>query len=521
MRMAVRHEPLKAIGLNEALVALSLSITLIIMPILFFDMPGMVDYPNHLARMYLLTDGPAHPGSKFYEIKWFLNPNLAMDIIVPTLGRIIGVEPATRLFTVVSLILVMTGPAAIEYAIRRRIGWGPLLSLLFTYNAVFLLGFLNFIFAFGLALWSVAGWIGLRRSGSAAWVVLHLLALPVLFISHLHGFAIYLVVVGAYELWRLRYQRPGPVDLTVTLVLLSAPLPLAYLAMALGEDHNSGSDLVWDFPLKARLLATLAGGYDPRIAVVKLVGAVVLVLWAARRKTLRAHPAAPWIAVSLVTAFLIMPHGIMGSFFGDIRFMVAALFVLPAFFTWDEKSAAACKAAGAGFGAILVVSVANVAWAWAYLQTDYDEIRGSFALVELQSKILLGRPSAETRFSWVQRSLLHAPTLAVADRGAFVPTLFTWPGGQVIRPRPEYSAIDIMEGWPVPVADLMNALHGTLPQDPSDPSKPIYWRNWTADFDYLYIMYPTDDRFNPLPGTLIPVTSGREFLLYRIAKPVS
>jgi hypothetical protein len=76
-----------------------------------------------------------------------------------------------------------------------------------------------------------------------------------------------------------------------------------------------------------------------------------------------------------------------------------------------------------------------------------------------------------------------------------------------------------MEGRPVPVADLVSAARGTLPQGPSDPSKPIYWRNWTTDFDYLYIMYPPDGWQDPLPGTLTPITSGREFVLYRIVKP--
>jgi hypothetical protein len=46
-----------------------------------------------------------------------------------------------------------------------------------------------------------------------------------------------------------------------------------------------------------------------------------------------------------------------------------------------------------------------------------------------------------------------------------------------------------------------------------------YRRNWTTNFDYFYIMYSPDGWTDPLPRSLIPIASGREFVLYRIVKP--
>jgi hypothetical protein len=499
---------------NKYAVLYLLAMASTLIPLLVFDMPGITDYPNHMARMYLLMAGPDHPATKFYDIVWFLTPNLGMDIIVPAMGRFIGIEPAMRAFLVVSMLLIMTGSAAIEVAVKKRIGPVSLIAPLFSYNSAFLLGFMNFMFSFGLALWAIALWIALRDSRLWVRALPHFLFVPVLFVSHLHGLAIYFVAVGAYELWYLFSKRPPLTDTLASFSLLAGAVLLAGLGMALGDNRPTGGEIMWGYPLKIRLLATLAGGYGTGVAILKALAVAVLVLWAWKRDALRLHPAAIWIAGALVAAFLILPYGIMGSYFADIRFMVGALFILPAFVMWHETSGTARKAAAAFYATVLVFNIANVTWAWAYLQQDYREIRQSIGLLEPQRKVLIGRPQSGYRFTWVQRALPHVATLAVAERGDFVPLFFTYPGGQVVRPRPEYSQLDITQGWPIGIPDLMTAVYG--PTAPAAATNEAYWRNWTKDFDYLYLMYPTKDWTNPLPEILTPISSGRAFVLYRI-----
>ncbi len=58
----------------------------------------MVDYPNHLARMYILSASGTPDANPFYRTAWALYPNLAMDLIIPQMARLIDVETATRLF---------------------------------------------------------------------------------------------------------------------------------------------------------------------------------------------------------------------------------------------------------------------------------------------------------------------------------------------------------------------------------------------------------------------------------------
>jgi hypothetical protein len=83
-----------AVAAYAVLVALTLS------PLLFASIPPLVDYPDHLARMWIL----AH-GSENYQANWYLLPALAMDLIVPPLGHIMPVETAGRLFIALTMVL--------------------------------------------------------------------------------------------------------------------------------------------------------------------------------------------------------------------------------------------------------------------------------------------------------------------------------------------------------------------------------------------------------------------------------
>src|SRR5271169_2005051 len=68
--------------------AFALLMTLLTVPLFSTVLPPLFDYPNHLARLYLLTEG----GNAFYAVRWEPLPNLAQDLIVPPLA---GLMPHT------------------------------------------------------------------------------------------------------------------------------------------------------------------------------------------------------------------------------------------------------------------------------------------------------------------------------------------------------------------------------------------------------------------------------------------
>src|SRR5215216_2717528 len=91
-----------------------------LLPTLLVEIPAMADYPNHLARMHLLADAGTPNENPFYEVSFALYPNLAMDLVVPQLARVMDVENATRFFFLGAQLLVVVGAIAIEFAIKRR-----------------------------------------------------------------------------------------------------------------------------------------------------------------------------------------------------------------------------------------------------------------------------------------------------------------------------------------------------------------------------------------------------------------
>ena len=73
----------EALSNQRSLIVVGLLFVASIVPALSVEIPAMVDYVNHLARMHLLVDAAAGRPNPAYEIDWQLYPNLAMDLIVP------------------------------------------------------------------------------------------------------------------------------------------------------------------------------------------------------------------------------------------------------------------------------------------------------------------------------------------------------------------------------------------------------------------------------------------------------
>src|SRR2546421_6878789 len=108
---------------SVAIVVFALLAAASLLPVLLTPIPAMVDYPNHLARMYILSQNGTPDANPHYEVAWAFYPNLGMDLLVPQMARLISVENATRLFLLLSQLLIVGGALLLEWA---RKGRGPL-----------------------------------------------------------------------------------------------------------------------------------------------------------------------------------------------------------------------------------------------------------------------------------------------------------------------------------------------------------------------------------------------------------
>jgi hypothetical protein len=213
------------------------------LPILRAELPPIVDYPNHLARMHVLIEQPrSEVLQQYYELHWRLLPNLAMDLTVPLLARVMPLDWAGKAFILFCLGLLPAGAALLHRVVAGQWSVWPLFAFLFLYTHVLIWGFLNYFCGLGLALLAFALWLSLAgravalRVGSASACAL------VLFFAHLMACAVFALFTVGHEIgdvWRQREFSAKRILARATAGGLPFVVPLAIL-IADGLDAELG-----------------------------------------------------------------------------------------------------------------------------------------------------------------------------------------------------------------------------------------------------------------------------------------
>ena len=114
-----------------------------------------------------------------------------MDVIVPLLARLFPLEVAGAIFC--ALVLLSTAPAVslLHYALHGKLSLWPLVSVLFAYNFVFYMGWLNYLLGVNLALIFAALWLKLRRWPIRRSLPLFTAFSTILYFTHLYALGVY------------------------------------------------------------------------------------------------------------------------------------------------------------------------------------------------------------------------------------------------------------------------------------------------------------------------------------------
>src|SRR6266550_2242985 len=180
---------------------------IVVSPVLLVDIPAMSDYPQHLARMYILATAGTPAANPYYDVTWKFYPNLAMELLVPALASILSVEAATKAFLILSQILIVTGAMALEATVKGRQQLAALAALALLYSFPFAWGFLNFQFGMGVALWGITAWVAMANRDIVQRFAVHTMLATALYTAHFFAFGIYGAVIGFYELWQFNERR--------------------------------------------------------------------------------------------------------------------------------------------------------------------------------------------------------------------------------------------------------------------------------------------------------------------------
>jgi hypothetical protein len=499
-------------------------------PILLNPLPPISDYINHLARMHIIAAGNSDPFlHRYYEINWQVIPNLMMDLIVPLFERVMNVYQAGQVYTLLSFALIITGTLALHRALFGRWSALPLIAFPLLYNDMFLVGTMNFVFGIGLMLWALATWIRIReRSRSLRLSVSGLFVLS-LFFCHLFVLGVYAIGLFAFESHRLctcymrmrrasgrvaaRRALPG---LMLDYVLTGVPFIPVPLLMMLSPTHSLW-DFVWSLQGKGdgALAAIRAYSYVMAYALAGIfVAAAAVALF---YRSLSFHGFG-WVLFPIgVLTYLALPQVIFETYLADQRMPISLAFMLVACFDVDFRNRLVRWAFAAAIVLIVTARVAEVEYVWAPLSAGVESFRQSVELLNRGAKVAVAYADPDGGDSLRDYGLVHADCIAVIERSALVTTEFTVVGKQILHARRAWrSRVDTVDGTPPTIGELVRVADhpGSLrPRSYDD-----YWRRWTADYDYLYVLFTKPNFQNPDPAHLTEMYVGDRFILYRIER---
>jgi len=299
----------------------------LLLPVLSVSFPSLVDYPDHLARAYVLVH---HQDVALYrqaiQVNMSMLPNVAVDVVIPPLLRFMSLRAAGTTFLVALAGLYFLGCYILASAIHGRGSLAPFVAFTFLYNSSFLYGFVNNMAGLAVFLLSFGLWLRWRGPCTVGKLAVVCLLAAASFFAHLSSVAFLGLSIVVCSLIQILQTR------TVRAVSLAdfAPI-LVHGVLFLNRAKGAGSDqgIYWN-TIKGKVIALLvvSRGYSLRLDL--LLAALLLIvcvaaLYRSRELVLFREPAAT--ALALFLCFILFPKGMFGGEPVDARFVLPAAIV--------------------------------------------------------------------------------------------------------------------------------------------------------------------------------------------------
>ncbi len=408
------------------------------LPVLLNDNLPIYDYPNHLARMYLLGTLPTSPAlQQYYVIDWQLLPNLAMDLIVPLLARLLPLAVAGKLFILLTLFLLAAGPALLHRVLLGHWSSAPLLAFLLLYGRILLWGYLNFLFGLGLALVLFAAWLALRSRPPVPRFLMATCFVVILYFAHFEALGIYGVLIVACEV-QIAWQRCESIrQRLVDLAIAGLPFLVPLAILLVGTPALLGGAVEFS-PLgrKFELMFTIFDAEDRILDFACFAAAVCVLAIALWRRWLSLTPEMKAPLAGLMLCYLVMPTHAFTASGADHRLPLAMSLALVASLRWTGTPEKIEMRIMSGAAILYAVRIAAILVSWHHSDRIYASLLPTLDAVPEGSRIAVAIPPVGVHA--VTTPMDHFPTLAIIRRNAFVPTFFGFSTQQPVQRTPYY-----------------------------------------------------------------------------------
>lgn len=491
----------------RTVVLVALSFLTLIGPFLAAPLPPMTDFPNHLARYWLIAGGQHDPAlAPFYRIVWSnAVTNIGVDRMIDLLSPFISGLTLGHAAAILAAVLPPLGVLALNVAAHRRLTTWQALFPVATWSATLLMGFLNFQIGLGLALCFAA----LDPLAHPGWPkTLALARIPfalVLATDHLFGLIFYAVLLaglgfGAEPLGRFEPRTLLDRTMKAARAAVWCVAPLAVLSLHRrslpGAQEGSGDiNHAIQYNVMPGKLATLVSplaSYNLAQELVMASALTALVVWLCRRRLLTAHAGLAVAAAGLVVLAMLAPSRAAGASWVDRRFPIMALLCLLAALQVRVGIARPVRfSLGVWALALAALQSAWVGWNWRATVRDLDSVERVLAHVEAGARVIPVQhdpslaqkwraPAGRYVFAVGDPTFRHFDAVAVPLRRAFVPNLFAARGLQPLTVLGEWDGLVEHNG-----GDLASiAALGRAPR----PDEPSYLKNWRRHFDYVLVL---------------------------------
>jgi len=407
-------------------------------PVFSTVLPPLLDYPNHLARMHLLAEG----GDAFYSVHWAALPNLAEDLLVPPLARVMPLDIAAKLFLVMIFALMAGGVVWLNRVATGLWRIWPLLGFLLLYNRILLWGFLNYLFGIGVALVGTALWLALE--GRVWWLRLASSSLVALacFFSHIAAFGVYaLVILGVEALPAVAELRAREWPALGRRIAIAVPQFVAPTALWLGERDGvpAGTLSYAGLSRKADILFSVFDNYHRAFDIVCFALFLGLIGWLLWTRRLGLSPRLAAAAGIVFATYLLLPSQIYGGSGADHRLPVAFFLLFVAASAPRFPSPRTAAAVGMITMSVLVARLAVIEHTWRAADRVYSADLAGIDALPRGSKLAIAHPADLFHVAPVPE--VHLPALAIPRRGVFVPSLFAIAGQQPVALKPGFAAL--------------------------------------------------------------------------------
>lgn len=472
-----------------------------VVPLLWPEIPPLVDLPGHMGRYRVQLDYAQYPHlHDWYNFNWSLMGNLGVDLLVIPLSRVFGLELAVKLIVITIPAMTVAGLLMIAREVHGRIPATALFALPLAYAFPFHFGFVNFALSMGMALLAFGWWLRLARLGKFQFRSLVFLPLSVLiWITHTFGWGVLGVLAFSAELVRHHDANRGQGFVREWLLpwfkagiqcLVLAPPALLMLAWRSGG-HVTGQTADW-FNWRAKMMWIVHVFRDRwQLFDIASVGVLFLLLFKAiRDPNLQYSRNLGLSFLFLAAVYILLPRIVFGSAYADMRLvpflMAIGIIAIRPKPGLSMRGAALVAAIGMTF---FTARIAATTWSFFLYDKSYD--RELKALEHLPEGARLVSFVGETCYNeWKMTRLQHVPALALERKLAYTNDQWSMPGAQLLTVR---------------YADAKRFAHDpsqivTDVQCPREWWRPVAWAltRFPRDaFDYVWMIRPPqfDQRF--------------------------